>query len=58
MLSPIPFCLIAAYLVGMFNSTICGTARWSLPHYFEYDIVNGLANVATSRRLHLGTDSG
>ena len=39
-----PFCLKAAYLVGMFNSTICGTARWSLPRYFEHDIVNGPAS--------------
>ena len=46
MLSPFPFCLQAAYLVGMFNSTICGTARWSLPRYFEYDIVNGPANTS------------
>ena len=24
----------------MFNSTIYGAARWTLPRYFEYDIVN------------------
>ena len=30
----------------MFNSTICGTARWSLPRYFEYDIVNGPASTS------------
>ena len=37
------FCLKVAYSVGMFNSTIFGTDRWSLPRYFEYDLVNGHA---------------
>ena len=30
----------------MFNSTIYGAARWPLPRYFEYDIVNGPANTS------------
>ena len=38
------FCLIEAYSVVMFNSTIFGTDKRSVPRYFEYDNVNGPAN--------------
>ena len=30
----------------MFNCTVYGTARWVLPRYFDYDIVNGAANTS------------
>ena len=30
----------------MFNSTVHGAARWVLPRYFDYDIVNGPANTS------------
>ena len=46
MFSPLPFWLLAASLVDMFNSTIYGAARWTLPRYFEYDIVNGPAGTS------------
>ena len=30
----------------MFNSTVQGAARWVLPRYFDYDIVNGRAGTS------------